>query len=310
MSTAANVGIGGGAGSGSGVNPPPSLHRDSLRLPLLADAAMAVANGGAVINPSSSAAAAAPTLTTPTVTPTTLRNIEQMFMDSEGQSAVEEVRPPDPHENSARFEPPAVSIHEVQPSYNSEEDDSLSIRESAAVVDGSVLPGPHSNEQHSLPTIPLMFPATAPTAPPPTTFVKTEVNGLDAPAAATATKRRSSSNGGGRRPAATSNLTPEEEQKKILRRQRNKEAAARCRKRRLDQTVSLQEEVDKWETRKAEMEEEVKSLEVQKRELEILLESHRANCKSAKLKKKSASNNNKDANCENGDSAAEGSLSS
>ena len=37
---------------------------------------------------------------------------------------------------------------------------------------------------------------------------------------------------------------PEGERKKILRRQRNKEAAARCRKRRLDQTVSLEDQVN------------------------------------------------------------------
>merc|ERR1711962_1041865 len=48
----------------------------------------------------------------------------------------------------------------------------------------------------------------------------------------------------------------DEERKKELRRLRNKEAAARCRKRRLDQTVTLQTEVDKLEDVKRELRQE------------------------------------------------------
>ena len=53
---------------------------------------------------------------------------------------------------------------------------------------------------------------------------------------------RSVSRGGGRRPAikVEEELSPEEEERRRVRRERNKQAAARCRKRRVDQTMSLQ----------------------------------------------------------------------
>ena len=51
-----------------------------------------------------SSAAGAPTLTTPTLTPTTLRNIEQMFLEaSEGN-----LEQPVIHENAAHFVPPPL----------------------------------------------------------------------------------------------------------------------------------------------------------------------------------------------------------
>ena len=46
--------------------------------------------------------AGAPTLTTPTLTPTTLRNIEQMFADRDPHE------PPPHHENAAGFVPPII----------------------------------------------------------------------------------------------------------------------------------------------------------------------------------------------------------
>jgi hypothetical protein len=53
---------------------------------------------------------------------------------------------------------------------------------------------------------------------------------------------RGVSRGGGRRPAikVEEELSPEEEERRRIRRERNKQAAARCRKRRVDQTLSLQ----------------------------------------------------------------------
>ena len=80
-------------------------------------------------------------------------------------------------------------------------------------------------------------------------------------------------------PAGSKTAAPEEDERKALRRQRNKEAAARCRKRRLDQTETLQEEVDRWELKKTETEAEIRALEEKKRELETLLKSHRSECK-------------------------------
>jgi len=69
-------------------------------------------------------------------------------------------------------------------------------------------------------------------------------------------------------------LSPEERERLRIRRQRNKEAAARCRKRRVDQTTDLQEEVDKWIAKKRIMEEEIGALQREKEELEFILTQH------------------------------------
>ena len=54
-----------------------------------------------------SSAAGAPTLTTPTLTPTTLRNIEQMFLEASNGNNLEQ---PIVHENAAHFVPPPISM--------------------------------------------------------------------------------------------------------------------------------------------------------------------------------------------------------
>ena len=71
-----------------------------------------------------------------------------------------------------------------------------------------------------------------------------------------------------------------EEKRKVLRRQRNKEAAARCRKRRLDQTLSLQEQVDQWIENRNELQREINELQNQETELQNMLSLHQlTNCK-------------------------------
>ena len=60
-----------------------------------------------------------------------------------------------------------------------------------------------------------------------------------------------------------------------MRRERNKLAAARCRKRRLDHTMALQQEVDLWEDKKQGIQNEIRQLQKEKEELEVLLETHR-----------------------------------
>ena len=71
-----------------------------------------------------------------------------------------------------------------------------------------------------------------------------------------------------------------EERRKILRRQRNKEAAARCRKRRLDQTLGLQEQVDQWIENRNELQREINELQNQETELQNMLSLHQlTNCK-------------------------------
>merc|ERR1712158_137940 len=66
-------------------------------------------------------------------------------------------------------------------------------------------------------------------------------------------------------------LNPEEEERRRMRRERNKLAAARCRKRRVDQTETLQEEVNLWEGKK-------KALQEQMNQLAFILEAHKSVC--------------------------------
>ncbi|KAH8362918.1 hypothetical protein KR084_002933 [Drosophila pseudotakahashii] len=84
--------------------------------------------------------------------------------------------------------------------------------------------------------------------------------------------------GGGRRPNRSANMTPEEEQKRAVRRERNKQAAARCRKRRVDQTNELTEEVEQLEKRGDAMRKEIETLTNSKNHLEYLLAAHRPTC--------------------------------
>lgn len=91
----------------------------------------------------------------------------------------------------------------------------------------------------------------------------------------TASKR----NMGGRRPKNSANLSPEEEEKRRVRRERNKLAAARCRKRRVDQTNDLLEKVLILENEKNKLQRDIQDLQAEKEDLECLLQSHRSQCK-------------------------------
>lgn len=73
-------------------------------------------------------------------------------------------------------------------------------------------------------------------------------------------------------------MSPDERERLQVRRVRNKEAAARCRKRRVDQTNTLQVQVDQWMEKKRAMEDEIGSLTREKAELEFILTQH---CQSA-----------------------------
>ena len=86
-----------------------------------------------------------------------------------------------------------------------------------------------------------------------------------------------------------SNLS-NEDKRKVLRRQRNKEAAARCRKRRLDQTLSLQEQVDDWLVKRNDLQHEIAELQNQETDLQNILSVHQltTNCK---IKDRRSSNN-------------------
>lgn len=84
---------------------------------------------------------------------------------------------------------------------------------------------------------------------------------------------------GGRRPNSSHNLSPEEEEKRKVRRERNKLAAARCRKRRVDQTNELCEKVSILEKDKQRLQNEIQDLNVIKEDLEFCLENHRVQCR-------------------------------
>merc|ERR1719167_424114 len=85
--------------------------------------------------------------------------------------------------------------------------------------------------------------------------------------------------GGGRKPRdEEETLCPEEEERRKMRRERNKLAAARCRKRRVDQTESLQDEVNLWEGKKKALQEQIQQLQEEKNQLEFILEAHKSVC--------------------------------
>lgn len=84
---------------------------------------------------------------------------------------------------------------------------------------------------------------------------------------------------GGRRPKSSANLSPEEEEKRRVRRERNKLAAARCRKRRVDQTNDLLGKVQILENEKNKLQRDIQDLQAEKDDLECLLQTHRSQCK-------------------------------
>ncbi|ALC48048.1 kay [Drosophila busckii] len=83
---------------------------------------------------------------------------------------------------------------------------------------------------------------------------------------------------GGRRPNKAANMSPEEEEKRRIRRERNKLAAARCRKRRVDQTNELTDEVDALQKKGESLQKEIEMLNATKNQLEYVLQAHRPTC--------------------------------
>jgi len=94
------------------------------------------------------------------------------------------------------------------------------------------------------------------------------------------TDARKANRGGGRKPRdqEEETLCPEEEERRRQRRERNKLAAARCRKRRMDQTETLQEEVENWEAKKRVLQDQIQDLQTEREKLQFILEAHRAVC--------------------------------
>ncbi|XP_076260290.1 transcription factor kayak isoform X1 [Rhynchophorus ferrugineus] len=182
-----------------------------------------------------------PTRTTPTLTPTTLRNIEQTFIELQSK--------PEPHENEAGFVPPLVhSIGNNQYVPASEAGD-LCVNPSAkspSIWQNSL--SQSSSDSNTGSTPPLIVKTQGPV-------------------------RR---NMGGRKPTKISDLSPEEEERRRIRRERNKAAAARCRKRRVDHTNALIMEVEELEQKRQKLLEERRQLQDMKDSLDYLIESHQS----------------------------------
>lgn len=180
-----------------------------------------------------------PTITTPTLTPTTLRSIEQTFLELTSESAS--------HSREAGFVPPLVEPSQPTP----------------AQTQNTTAQIQNTTAHHIIAT------SAAPVATN-TTLVESHQTQPQQPV------RR---NMGGRRPTRTIGMTPEEEERRQIRRERNKMAAARCRKRRMDHTNALLEETEGLEQKKQSLQEEIHQLQQAKEELEFILEGHRAVCR-------------------------------
>ncbi|ERL93747.1 hypothetical protein D910_11033, partial [Dendroctonus ponderosae] len=151
-----------------------------------------------------------PTRTTPTLTPTTLRNIEQTFIELQSK--------PEPHENEAGFVPPLV--HPIGNNQYVSASDATDFYanippKSPSIWQSSLSQSSSDSNTRSTPPLNQR-----------TSFSNT----------AQGTTRR---NMGGRKPIKDTSISPEEEERRRVRRERNKAAAARCRKRRVDHTNSL-----------------------------------------------------------------------
>merc|ERR1711971_954621 len=176
--------------------------------------------------------------TTNTFTPTTLKTIEQMF--------VNEVEEPESYKNQAGFAPPTLK-HKTYINMDS------------------------SNwQQGGVTTV------VTPSAAPPPSFDLLQPTS----SSSQEDQEKKVNRGGGRKPRdqEEESLCPEEEERRKMRRERNKLAAARCRKRRVDQTETLQDEVNLWENKKKALQEQIQQLQEEKTQLAFILEAHKSVC--------------------------------
>lgn len=212
-----------------------------------------------------------PTKTTPTLTPTTLKNIEQTFLELSNDTA----------QNipcQAGFVPPPFQFED-----HSQDDRCDNSRESMSSGSNSswqVTPPPIISEDLDSKSSSTSMEVAAPQR----LTGRGAVAQQQAAGQLTTTPQQtpgktSRRNMGGRRPAKGNNLSPEEEEKRRVRRERNKMAAARCRRRREDHTNELVDETDGLEKRKQALQDEIKQLQQEKEDLEFLLNSHREHCR-------------------------------
>ncbi|XP_058127909.1 transcription factor kayak isoform X2 [Anopheles ziemanni] len=231
-----------------------------------------------------------PTRTTPTLTPTTLKNIEQTFIEATTDAPVNLpyqagfVPPPYPMEEHSQDRDASqeslssnsnVSWH-VSGSHGYTGDD-LDSKSSASMEHSPTLPSTGgSRGRRSAFAAGLSKAGGGSNSNSSSALGGSGTAGGAVAGGSGGTGRR---NVGGRRPHKPSNLTPEEEEKRRIRRERNKQAAARCRRRREDHTNELVDETDQLEKRRQSLHQEIQALQQEKDDLEFLLESHREHCR-------------------------------
>lgn len=214
-----------------------------------------------------------PTKTTPTLTPTTLKNIEQTFLELSNDTA----------QNipcQAGFVPPPFQFEDHSQDQDPAGENSRdSMSSGGSNSSWQVTPPPIISEDLDSKSSSTSHETTPQRL---TSRGGGGGAGIAGVANAIATQPptgKSRRNMGGRRPAKGNNLSPEEEEKRRVRRERNKMAAARCRRRREDHTNELVDETDGLEKRKQALQDEIKQLQQEKEDLEFLLNSHREHCR-------------------------------
>lgn len=274
---------------------PPESH-DATRL-TVADILSTMANSVDAMTPTTlqllDGLTGVPTRTTPTLTPTTLRNIEQTFMDL----AANQIS----HEREAGFVPPLL------PPSSSFNNNSLAPSSNYTVtVTTSTQQGNAPNEDAKPHWVGVSV-SQACTSPPVAVSTRNGGNstgrrmsvgsnssgssnhsGYSSAAVSYGSGGGTSTKRGGGRRKEDRNEYGEDTGKRLMRRERNKQAAARCRKRRLDHTMALQQETELWEEKKQNLQNEIRQLQKDREELEQLLESHRPQCKMMRLSNKGA----------------------
>uniref|UniRef100_A0A182MTJ6 BZIP domain-containing protein n=1 Tax=Anopheles culicifacies TaxID=139723 RepID=A0A182MTJ6_9DIPT len=229
-----------------------------------------------------------PTRTTPTLTPTTLKNIEQTFMEATSDAQINL-----PYQ--AGFVPPSYPMEDHSQDGGVSQESLSSNSNGSWHVSGSH--GYTGDDLDSKSSASLEQPssgtrsrrsafATASAddnAKHETGLIETggafSIGSSTGTTAGTGSRTGGRRNVGGRRPHKPSNLTPEEEEKRRIRRERNKQAAARCRRRREDHTNELVDETDQLEKKRLSLTQEIQQLQQEKDELEFLLDTHREHCR-------------------------------
>ncbi|XP_046637611.1 transcription factor kayak-like isoform X2 [Daphnia pulicaria] len=248
----------------------PHENHDATRL-TVADILSTMANSVDAMTPTTlsllDGLTGVPTRTTPTLTPTTLRSIEQTFLDMAANQMS--------HDREAGFVPPMVPSNSFSSTASNY---TVTVTTSTEQDVKPQWPGASS--------VPNNNNSDSPPAGPRNTGRRMSVGSNSSSSnsgySSTAMSFTSGSarRGGGRRKEDRDRDEPGEDSgKRLMRRERNKQAAARCRKRRLDHTMALQQETELWEDKKQILQNEIRQLQKHKEELEQLLDSHRPQCK-------------------------------